>query len=109
MDKLINPYDLGRNSLVEETETIKIQDFIRQAQKGLKLALIRSHVEALGVKVEFSGTRTRFGGERLWFLCPACQRRVGHLYRGSGGLQIGCRKCLGLKYRNQEYGGLSIL
>lgn len=103
MDKSINPYDLGQNSLVEQAEVIKIQDIIRQAQKGLKLALIGSQIEALGIKVEFSTSRTRFGGERLWFTCPMCHKRSGRLYRGQGEARLGCRECLGLIYSSQRY------
>lgn len=101
MDNLISPYDLDKNNLVEDTQTIRIQDFIRKAQKELKLTLIRSQIEVLGINVEFSATKTRFGGERLWFVCPACKRRVGCLYRGSEVIQLGCRECLGLRYRKQ--------
>jgi hypothetical protein len=101
MYKSLNPYDLGENNLVEETQTIKIQDFIRQAQKQLKLAMIKSQIEATGgMGIELSATRTRFGGERLWFICPLCKRRAGCLYRGSGEAVLGCRKCLGLRYRS---------
>jgi hypothetical protein len=104
MHKSLNPYDLGINNLVEETQTIKIQDFIRQAQKQLKLAMVKSQIEAVGgANIELSATRTRFGGERLWFTCPGCKRRVGCLYRGANGATLGCRVCLGLIYRNQKY------
>jgi hypothetical protein len=102
MDKSINPYDLGENNLVEGVETLKIHNFIKQAQKELKSALLASHIDALGIKVELCTTRTRFGGERLWFVCPACQKRAGNLYRGSDGILIGCRKCLNLKYHSQR-------
>jgi len=107
MNNLISPYDLGLNNFVEERETIKIQDFIRQAQKQMKLAMIKSQIEAMGgTGIELSATKTRFGGERLWFVCPLCKRRAGCLYRGTSGATLGCRVCLGLMYRKQKYKGL---
>ena len=52
------------------------------------------------------GTR---GGERPWFVCPTCRRRVGVLYHADG-LPFRCRTCCKLAYpsqhrtRNQSYG-----
>ena len=42
-------------------------------------------------------TRTRFGGDRPWFICPAasCGRRVAILY---GGAIFACRQCRHLAY-----------
>ena len=92
---------MGGNNLVDVCGCLKIQDLIRQANKGLKLSLVQAQTEASGIKVEFSATRTRFGGERLWFNCPVCKRRAGVLYRGISGL-VGCRLCSGMKYRYQK-------
>lgn len=45
-------------------------------------------------------TPCRFGGERPWWLCPGCARRVMKLY-GWGG-QFRCRNCHRLAYRTQR-------
>jgi len=40
-----------------------------------------------------------FGGQRAWFLCPCCGRRVAVLY---GGRIFACRGCNSLVYRSQR-------
>ena len=40
------------------------------------------------------------GRERLWFLCPSCDKRVAILYLGKYFFR--CRHCLGLVYRSQK-------
>lgn len=37
-----------------------------------------------------------------WFICPACQNRVGKLYLPSGETVFLCRRCHGLAYRAQQ-------
>ncbi len=46
-------------------------------------------------------TRCNFGGERVWFRCPAlgCGRRVAILY---GGAIFACRRCYQLAYPSQR-------
>jgi hypothetical protein len=46
-------------------------------------------------------THCNFGGERVWFRCPArgCSRRVAVLYLGS---IFACRHCLDLAYDSQR-------
>ena len=46
-------------------------------------------------------TRCNYGGERIWFLCPArgCSRRVAVLY---GGSIFACRHCYQLAYETQR-------
>jgi hypothetical protein len=41
-----------------------------------------------------------FGGERLWFLCPSCSKRVGVLYFIQNA--YACRSCSNLAYRSQQ-------
>ena len=40
-------------------------------------------------RIHFDRTFCHYGGERLWFLCPRCNRRVGVLWVGE--------QCLGLR------------
>jgi hypothetical protein len=42
------------------------------------------------------------GGERWWFGCPRCARRVDLLYLPPGADRLGCRKCCRLVYRCQQ-------
>lgn len=41
------------------------------------------------------------GGDRPWWLCPACGGRVDSLYLPAGRDRLGCRRCCGLTYRSQ--------
>jgi len=45
-------------------------------------------------------TPCNYGGERLWFLCPNCHRRVAVLY--GPGAHFLCRHCYGLPYASQS-------
>ena len=57
--------------------------------------LIELELRQLSVpqQVRVVWTRCHLGGERPWFLCPHCQRRVARLFRGLGGYY--CRPCVG--------------
>lgn len=50
--------------------------------------------------VSLSFTPCHFGGQRAWFNCPWCLRRVGSLFYGSWGLR--CRHCLGLRHASSQ-------
>lgn len=49
--------------------------------------------------VRITWTPCHLGGERPWFLCPCCGRRVAKLY---GGTVFACRHCMRLNYRCQQ-------
>ncbi len=51
-------------------------------------------------RVQLTYTRCNYGGERPWFLCPECGRRVAILY-GPGRLFL-CRHCYNLAYESQR-------
>lgn len=107
MDNLITPYDLGINNLVEHTQRIRIADLVHQARNELKLGLVRVQIRALGMKVGLTTSKTRFNGDRLWFVCPICGKRVGILYNHSTQDLVGCRRCLNLKYKKQRFKGMT--
>jgi len=50
--------------------------------------------------VRISWTPCALGGERPWFHCPGCSRRIAKLYWGGERLRYRCRQCLG----NPPYG-----
>jgi len=52
--------------------------------------------------VPLRSTRPHFGGERVWFGCAACDRRVRILYRPAGGRAWACRTCWGLTYESRR-------
>lgn len=75
---------------------IKINDCVRKVNRELKKRLIEVEINVDGVKNNLMTSRTRFGGERLWFECPICKVRRGVIYKVGG--VVGCRKCLGIRY-----------
>lgn len=54
-------------------------------------------VVSVDEKVYLTTSICHFGGERAWFLCPACGRRVGVLFLRGGYFR--CRTCHGVRYR----------
>ncbi len=51
------------------------------------------------VELDLEHTACRYGGERPWFTCPRCRRRVAIVYLARN---PGCRKCLALRYPSQS-------
>ena len=51
-------------------------------------------------EVSFDWTLCNYGGQRTWFLCPRCWRRVALLY--GAGKYFFCRHCYGLVYSSQQ-------
>ena len=45
-------------------------------------------------------TETFFGGDRYWFSCPNCRRRVGRLHLPHGKSWFFCRRCWDLTYES---------
>lgn len=103
MNNLISPYDLGVSQTVEDTQRVSVNELVRKATKDLKKRLVEAQIEALGVSLHLSTSKTRFNGERLWLVCPVCDKKVGTLF--NNGL-VACRKCLGLIYRKQRFKGM---
>lgn len=106
MNKSISPYDFGNFQVAENTQQIRIDDLLTKACNDLKLRLLQSQIELAGLAVCLTASKTRFDGKRLWFLCPNCQRRAGVIYKHPASGQVGCRLCLGLKYKAQRYKGM---
>ncbi len=106
MNNLINPYDLGASRLVEQTQSVNIDDLVRKTRKMLKKQLVEAQIEALGTSLHLTTSKTRFNGERLWFICPLCDKRAGTLYQQATSNTLGCRRCLSLYYRKQRYKGM---
>lgn len=48
----------------------------------------------------------RYGGERLWFTCPKCGKRIAIIYVDS---MVACRDCLGLRYQSEYEDDISRL
>jgi len=50
----------------------------------------------------FDWTPCNYGGDRLWFKCPHCSRRVAILY--GYGVRFLCRHCYKIPYSSQQEG-----
>lgn len=106
MNNVINPYDLGDFQLADNTMRINIDELVDRVKKELKIRLLQAKIEALGIEVNLTTSKTRFNGDRFWFLCPICQIKVGTLYKHPFQSILGCRNCLELKYKNQRFKGM---
>ena len=103
---MISPYDLGSLQVVENSFKVNVDDLLNKAKKELKLRLLQSQIDSLGVHIGLTTSKTRFNGQRIWFVCPNCARRVGTVYKHPLNQTLGCRVCLGLKYAKQRFKGM---
>ena len=102
--KTMKPNDFGEKCLTEQCQKIKLSDLINKAKQQIKEAILQSSIEAEGYKLRLDRSATGFGGIRLWFSCPICNKRAGVLYKHPVSQILGCRKCLKLDYRKHRYG-----
>ena len=58
--------------------------------------------EVVEQRVQLETTLCRLGGQRCWFTCPRCRKRVAILYER--GKAFACRQCCGLGYASQKEG-----
>jgi hypothetical protein len=103
---MINSYDLGEIYLVDQCKKVSVDKLTRKANIMNKINFINSEIVSFGHKVGLTTSRTRFNGQRLWFVCPICNKRIINLYKHPFQNLVGCRICLKLKYRNQRYKGM---
>lgn len=99
--KSINPYDLG--GIVENTQGVRINDLLCKAKEKYKKEFIKSMFNINGLDIHLTTSKTRFGGNRIWFICPICKGKKGVIFINP---VLGCRICLNLKYKNQKFRGM---
>jgi hypothetical protein len=63
---------------------------------------IKSTDEVVEQRVQTQTSPCHLGGERRWFTCPQCSKRVALLY--APGRYFACRECYGLGYAMQKEG-----
>lgn len=105
MKSMINN-DLGRIYLTDECESISIDALVFTAKRKLRKTLLLSEIEINNLHVSLTNSTTGNGGERYWFLCPLCNERRGIIFKHPLTKDIGCRQCLGLKYRKNAKKGM---
>ena len=76
---------------------------IRVDRPSLALSYhMKSTGEVVEQRVQTQTTPCHLGGQRHWFTCPRCSRRVAVLY--APGRYFACRQCCGLGYATQKEG-----
>jgi len=63
---------------------------------------LKSTGEVVEQRVQTQTTPCHLGGQRHWFTCPKCGKRVAVLY--APGRYFACRQCGGLGYATQKQG-----
>ena len=63
---------------------------------------VKSTGELVEQRVHTQTSACHLGGERRWFTCPRCSKRVAVLY--APGRYFACRRCGGLGYATQKEG-----
>lgn len=63
---------------------------------------MRSTGEVVEQRVQTQTSPCHLGGERRWFTCPQCSKRVAVIY--APGRYFACRECYGLGYATQKEG-----
>ena len=99
--------ELARHGLLDRTGTITwscrgdVTGTISVHGNGGDSVILNYGIDGQKIEewVSLSKTKMNFGGERSWFLCPGCNRRIAVLY---GGKLFRCRHCLGLRYVSQR-------
>jgi hypothetical protein len=99
----MKPNDFGKKLLVEQCQKISVNDFVKISSQQLKEMLVKSALKETGYDIFLSKSKTGFGGTRLWFACPICNKRAGVLYKHPVSQNLGCRHCLRLDYKKHRY------
>ena len=63
---------------------------------------MKSTDEVVEQRVQMQTAPCHLGGQRYWFMCPQCSKRVAVLY--ALGRYFACRQCGGLGYATQKEG-----
>ncbi len=63
---------------------------------------LKSTDEVIEQRVQTQTSPCHLGGQRYWFTCPKCSKRVAVLY--ARGRYFACRQCGGLGYATQKEG-----
>ena len=83
---------------------VSVEECQKLSVRSIDVAsLISSPIEINGQLIELTWTKCNYGGEMVWFLCPACDKRVGTIYRLPITELFLCRHCLDLTYDLRKY------
>ena len=89
--------------LVEDTFCITAKEAAKALPKGAETGKISLEVAgSYSQEIAVVSTASNLEGFVRWFICPACQNRVGKLYLPASEAVFLCRKCHDLAYRAQQ-------
>lgn len=104
--KSLTHNDLGKVFLVEECQKVSISNYLKQAKDSLRKVILESILEHQNIAVRITSSKVHRNGVRYWFVCPVCNNRVGVLFIHPLTQTLGCRTCLGLKYKKSQFKGM---
>ena len=89
--------------LVEDTFHITAKEAAKALPKDAGTGKVSFEIADRYVQdIAIVSTASNLEGLIRWFICPACQNRVGKLYLPTGEAVFLCRKCHDLGYRAQQ-------
>jgi len=71
---------------------ISVAALVREAREKLLESLVKSQLNVEGLDIQLCTSTTNWGGKRVWFVCPSCNRRCGKIIETDMGLL--CNKCI---------------
>lgn len=96
--------DYGNFPVSDAINSLSVVEVVKSLRTQFEESLIKEPVYIGDMQVNLVTTPTGHGGQRYWFICPACNTRVAKLYVQEP--LIACRHCHGLKYRSSRYKGM---
>lgn len=97
----MSPRDLDQILTTDVCSQISCSDLMRATKQLLKQQILKQKACVDGVSIDITFSETGNGGLRYWFTCPICEKRCEVIYKHPLTQNIGCRTCLGLKYKSQ--------
>ena len=89
--------------LVEDTVHITAKEAAKALPRDAETGKVSFEISGQYIQeIAIVSTASNLEGLVRWFVCPACQNRVGKLYLPSGEAVFLCRKCHDLAYRAQQ-------
>ena len=89
--------------LVEDVDSILAREIGKALPEECETGKVELEISGIGTQeIYIVSTSGRYGGFLRWFICPACNRRVGKLYLPTGKYAFLCRYCYNLGYRAQQ-------
>ncbi len=89
--------------LVEDIFHITAKEAARALPKDAETGKVSLEIAgSYSQEIAVVSTASNLEGLVRWFICPACQNRVGKLYLPPGEAVFLCRKCHDLAYRAQQ-------